>query len=103
MGSPEGSVALVDPYTVATDLQDLEQQINSMMEMSENLVGGSGLHANKKLRICKVCGKEGPQHHIKGHIEANHITGASHPCNICGKTSRSRDALRQHKTKEHSL
>merc|ERR1712204_149839 len=100
---PEGSVAVVDPYTVAADLQDLDEQINSMMEPSENLVGGSGLHANRKLGICKVCGKEGHQANIKAHIEANHITGASHPCNICGKTSRSRNALRLHKTKEHSF
>merc|ERR1712204_76425 len=98
---PEGSVAVVDPYTVAADLQDLDEQINSMMEVSENLVGGSGLHANRKLGICKVCGKEGRQYHIKGHIEANHITGASHPCNICGKTSRSRDALRKHISTYH--
>merc|ERR1712129_200244 len=101
--SPEGSVAVVDHYTVAADLQDLDEQINSMMEMSENLVGGSGLHANKRLKICKVCGKEGRQHHIKGHIEANHITGASHPCNFCGKTSRTRHGLRQHTTSEHGV
>jgi len=100
---PEGSVAVVDPYTVAADLQDLDEQINSMMEVSENLVGGSGIHGNRKARVCKVCGKEGHQANIKAHIEANHITGASHPCNICGKTSRSRHGLRLHKTKEHSF
>merc|ERR1712129_399373 len=99
----EGSVAVVDPYTVAADLQDLDEQINSMMEVSENLVGGSGIHGNRKARVCKVCGKEGHQANIKAHIEANHLTGPSHPCNICGKTSRSRHGLRLHKTKEHSF
>merc|ERR1712129_75877 len=99
--SPAGAVAVVNPYTVAADLQDLDEQINSMMEVSENLVGGSGLHANRKLGICKVCGKEGRQYHIKGHIEANHITGASHPCNICGKTTRTRDALKVHVSTYH--
>merc|ERR1712129_454314 len=71
--SLEGSVAVVDPYTMAADLQDLDEQINSMMEVSENIVGGSGIYGNRKARVCKVCGKEGHQANIKAHIEANHI------------------------------
>ena len=35
------------------------------------------------------------------HIEANHITGVSHSCDICGRTSRSRNALRKHKYENH--
>ena len=33
--------------------------------------------------LCKVCGKEGRDHHIKDHIEANHLEGIIIPCNLC--------------------
>ena len=33
---------------------------------------------------------------MPNHIEANHITGVSHACDTCGKTSRTRDALWKH-------
>merc|ERR1719319_1713874 len=95
----EGTVAVTD-YTVAADLQDLDDKIKSMMMFSENIVGGS--QGNKRKRICKVCGKEDTLRNISDHIEANHITGVSHTCIICGKITRSRDALRQHKAKLHS-
>merc|ERR1712150_7593 len=81
-----GTVAVTD-CAVAADLQGLEKQIYSMMLVSENILGG--IYGNKKVRICKVCGKEGLQSHIKNHIELHHITGVSHTCNICGKTLRS--------------
>ena len=55
----------------------------------------------RKARICKVCGKEGEFGNIQKHIEANHISGGNHPCGICGKISRSRHGLRQHKTSNH--
>ena len=38
-----------------------------------------------KSRVCKVCGKEGRMKYIKNHIEANHISGISLPCGLCGK------------------
>merc|ERR1712129_23798 len=93
----EGTVAVTD-YTVAADLQDLEDKIKSMMEVSENMVGGSQRGFK---RICKVCGKEGPRQSIIDHIEANHITGVSHPCNVCGKISRTRIGLRLHISRHH--
>ena len=34
---------------------------------------------------------------MPSHVEANHITDVSHSCDICGKTSRSRDNFRHHK------
>ena len=48
-----------------------------------------------------MCGKQTASKNMPSHIEANHITGISHSCNICGKTSRSRDALRKHKHTYH--
>merc|ERR1712150_202316 len=88
----EGTVAATD-YTVAADLQDLDDKIKSMMMFSENHAGGTYGRA----RICKVCGKEGLMSNIKQHIESNHITGVSHTCNICGTTARTRDAMGHHK------
>jgi len=88
----EGAVAVSD-YTVAADLQDLDEQIKSMIIFSENKRDG------RASRICKVCGKEGTWANISNHIEANHITGVSHTCNICGTTTRTRDAMRIHNRK----
>ena len=70
--------------TVAADLQDLDDKIKLMMEVTENRVGASHLVA----RVCKVCGKEGTWFNIRNHIEANHIIGVSHTCNICAKITR---------------
>ena len=80
--SLEGTVAVTD-YTVAADLQDLDDKIKSMMDFSEKRTT-----QNIKMRICKVCGKEDIWANIRDHIEANHITGVSHTCNICGKEFR---------------
>merc|ERR1712129_119727 len=81
LGTVEGTVAVTD-YTVTADLQDLDDKINSMMEATEtNIYSGN---AKRKIYLCKVCGKEGELTHTKMHIEANHITGVSHTCNICG-------------------
>ena len=96
MPTTEGAVAVPD-YTVTADLQDLEEQIKSMMEVSEHM----DKYNNARACICKVCGMEGMLGNIKSHIESNHITGVSHTCNICGKTSRSRDALGKHKSTYH--
>jgi len=86
----EGVVAATD-LTVAADLQNLDDKIKSMTMISENKSKDG-----RAARICKVCGKEGKRDHIKDHIEANHITGISHTCNISGKTSRTRNGLRRH-------
>merc|ERR1712129_204954 len=87
----EGTVAVTD-YTVSADLQDLDDKVKSMMGENEDVL----IH-NRKARTCKVCGKEGHTTFIKNHIESMHITGVSHTCNICGTTTRSRDAMRCHK------
>merc|ERR1712129_61767 len=90
----EGTVAVTN-YTVAADLQDLDDKIKSMMMFSEKRATD-----NRKMRTCKVCGKEGPWTDLRNHIEAQHITGVSHTCNICGTTTRSRPAMAMHKKKE---
>ena len=86
-------------YTVAADLQDLDEKIKSMIEVGEKLLSiGS---RKRTSRICKVCNKEGDLKTIKDHIEANHITGVSHTCDICGATSRTRHAMDKHRRKYH--
>ena len=79
------------------ELQDLDQQIKSMMTMT-NVRPPDG---NGYLATCNICGKESPSRAMPQHIESNHITGFSHACNICGKTSRSRNALATHKHSYH--
>ena len=78
------------------DLEELEEKVKSMMEISPNM------HPNGRQRVsvCKVCGKEGMGSAIKDHIEANHLEGIVLPCNLCEKTFRSRVSLRHHK-KQH--
>ena len=77
-------VVAVTNDKISADLQDLDQQIMSMITKSEVSAGnGQG-----KMATCNICGKQGPFHHMPNHIEANHITGLSHACDICGKVSR---------------
>jgi len=94
-GETETAVA-VPSYSVSrvdiSDMQELDERINSMMRKSENFCRGG----SRKADICTVCGKEGPGQNIKDHIEANHLEGVSIPCNYCEKTFRSRNSLRGH-------
>ena len=92
--NPEENGILVIPgNNISGDFEDLDGKINSMMEKSQNSLG----HGKGFAKRCKVCGKEGMGKNIKDHIEVNHIEGIIIPCNICQKTFRSRDGLRQHK------
>merc|ERR1719319_1226050 len=96
----ERTVAVND-YTVAVDLQDLDDKIKSMIGFSENKIG-RGAYPNQTAKVCKVCGKEGGMGDIKKHIEAHHITGVSHTCNICGMVSKTRMSLSDHKSRLHA-
>ena len=80
------------------DFDQLDQLVKSMMEKGQNK-HANGIHT---LHKCKVCGKEGMNHAIKDHIEANHIEGIVIPCNLCEKTFRSRNALRSHNRSYHT-
>ena len=82
---------------VSVELQGLDDQIKSMITKTDKSAGpGKGY-----LATCNVCGKEGSYRHMPQHIEANHITGVSHSCDVCGKISRSRNALKTHKLTFH--
>ena len=51
---------------------------------------------------CMICGKSGDRYksHMKNHVET-HMEGLSFPCQICGKTFRSRNYLNIHKYRNH--
>ena len=87
-------------YTVAADLHDLDDTIKSMIESTEKTMSVS--NETRKVMRCKVCGKEDKFSNIRRHIEAIHITGVSHTCNICGTVTRSRSALALHRSKNHN-
>ena len=96
---PETRIALpANEQRVDVTLQQLDEQIKSMMDVGENLNTRIG---QGRTKVCKVCGKEGEVQNIKSHIEANHITGIEHPCELCGKISRSRNGLRMHRATQH--
>ena len=97
--SSEMSVATTNNQLVNVDLNQLDDQIKSMMEHTGNciMVG----KAKQKAIICKVCGKEDQLGNIMKHIESNHITGITHTCDICKKTCRSRNALYVHNSNKH--
>ena len=80
------------PSFVSGDLQELDEKVKSMMEISPNLIP----NGKERAKICKMCGKEGQSMGIRDHIEANHLEGVSLPCNVCGKDFRSRMILRKH-------
>ena len=82
---------------ISVDLEDLDEQIKSMFTKTDLPAGGDRGY----LATCNVCGKQLPLKVMPSHIEANHITGVSHACDICGKVSRSRKALRMHISRQH--
>ena len=57
----------------------------------------------RRLYVCKVCGKEGQSTNVQRHIEAQHLEGPLLPCNVCGKTSKSRNELSKHKSRDHRI
>ena len=85
------SVALTQDK-VSVNLEDLDEQIKSMFTKTDIPAGGDRGY----LATCNLCGKQRPLKLMPSHIEANHITGISHACDICGKASRSRNSLRMH-------
>ena len=90
----ETTVALAtDPTTNNTDIASLNQRVKSMMMSSDN--------PDRPPRICKVCGIETSWNTMRNHIEANHITGISIPCDLCGKSFKSRNCLSAHKSQQH--
>jgi len=77
------------------DNDALDAQILLMVEVTDVSLGGN----NGRKVVCTLCGKEGRRLDIFRHVEANHITGLSHSCTVCGKPYKTRDTLRLHMRK----
>ena len=74
------------------DLQDLEEKVKSLMELTENFVP----NGKQRAHLCKMCGKEGLGSNIKNHIESYHLEDICVPCGICENTFKTRAALKLH-------
>ena len=94
---PNDTAVALTQDKISVNLQDLDEQIKTMFTKSAaRTSNGQG-----SLATCNICGNEGPLKTMPRHIEANHITGISHSCDICGKVSRSRNSLSKHISREH--
>ena len=95
------TVSLVNAAVVA-DLTQLDEQIRSMMDETENFITRPN-GQKRKAFICRVCEKELGFSDMTRHIEAIHITGVTHSYDICGNISRSRNSLRQHVDRDQKM
>ena len=93
----EGQAALTCSSTVNVNFEDLDEQVKSMMTRS----GVNRASDGSRAAVCTVCGKEGQWVSVRNHVEAHHITGISHSCNLCGKTTGTRHALHMHMIRSH--
>ena len=98
-----GYNALVLPKTsvLSANLEQLDETVKEMMDSSENMIQEG--NRQRRAKTCKVCRKEGSYTNIRNHIEANHLEGVSVPCNHCDKIFRSRNAFIVHISKNHKL
>ena len=67
----------------SSDMQKLDEKLNSMMEKTSRRNSDG-----RPIYVCKLCGKEAKNQHIKNHIEYKHLEGVSIPCNLCEMTFR---------------
>ena len=88
----EVKTVAVSNFSVSGELQEMDEQIKTMMVLGPNMT----LDGKRPATVCQVCGKEGYRTQIRDHIEANHVDGLVVPCNLCEKTFRYRNALRVH-------
>ena len=89
----ENALVPVDTFTVRTNTNN-EELLNTVESMMEYM--GQGKY------VCKVCGKNANhKNNMRNHVEANHIEGATHSCNQCGKQFRSGNSLSVHLSRYH--
>ena len=90
-------VAMDEKIIVPTSVsaQDIDQISAEISKHIERLLDGT--------YKCALCGKTSNQNsHIRTHIET-HMEGLQFPCQICGKTFRSRQVLYNHKLAKHKI
>ena len=70
-----------------------DQELNEKLDELSTL-DTSGMY------ICNFCSKRTTKSHIREHVEI-HVDGLQFPCNLCEKSYRSRNALRNHNNRDH--
>ena len=91
-------MAKADKILVAISSEDVNEVKERIKQYIEK-------NADGKLK-CKICGKEAvggvtnSKNNLMNHVET-HLEGLSFPCQLCGKTFRSRKAVSNHKTRFH--
>ena len=85
--------------TVYTNIQEMNKQIKSLISKSDVYLTGShpGIRASK----CNVCGKLGRRYVIRDHVEAHHVKAIRRNCALCGKSFKTRNSLKSHKSLQH--
>ena len=82
--------------TTPTDvIENLDEEIKSMVELSNNMLSNGKQRASK----CKVCGKEGLGGNIKTHIEVYHLQVLI-PCTNCERVFKSRAMMKAHSCRQ---
>ena len=80
-----------------TSLQELDDQISAMMRKSVDQFGA-------KCWECLNCGKTCVgKNDIARHVESTHIDSPGISCHLCGKISKTRNALRNHVYSVHNV
>jgi len=81
----------------AYDEEQLDEKINEMMLKTDSLY------------TCTVCGKAtsgkslGKRQNLRDHIEARHVEGVSHFCQVCNAMAKTRNSMRMHVRNYHSV
>jgi len=82
------------------DISYLEETISGLMTHSKDVTGGIFWH-------CGMCDMQMKRkHNMKRHVEAFHVSGFVHSCNICGSKHKTKAAVEAHmyqKHREHGL
>ena len=91
---------LIKDETVYSDIQEMNEQINSLISKSDTFLTGPG-RQGRRANKCNLCGKLGIKSVIMDHIEAHHINAIRRECDICGKSFKTRNALSSHKATRH--
>ena len=73
--------------------QNIDDQVKSLIEIGDIPAPG---RSQGRVRICKVCGKEGVTIAILGHVKAKHMNASPLPCKICAKCFKSSSDFLQH-------
>ena len=85
--------------TVYTNIQEMNKQIKSLISKSDVYLTGS--HPGIRASMCIICGKLGRRYVIRDHVEAHHVKAIRRNCDLCGKSFKTRNSLKSHKSLQH--